>query len=50
MAYTVTLIILQEADKLGSDYFPLPEVLGIKKETLDFGSRVKRSRNESRSN
>jgi hypothetical protein len=46
MAYTVTDAynrILQEADKLGSDYFPLPDVLkAFKKETLDFiGSRAK---------
>lgn len=46
MAYTVTEAynrILEEADKLGSDYFTLPQVLkAFKKETLDFvGARAK---------
>lgn len=45
MAYTVTEAynrVLEEADKLGSDYFPLPQVLSaFKKETLDFvGARA----------
>jgi hypothetical protein len=49
MAYTVTdAYITQEADKLGSDYFPLPDVLkAFKKETLDFiGSRAKEMNQE----
>jgi hypothetical protein len=46
MAYTVTAAynrILEEADKLGSDYFTLPQVLSaFKKETLSFvGARAK---------
>lgn len=46
MSYTVTQAynrILQEADKLGSDYFTLAEVLPVfKKETLSFvGARAK---------
>lgn len=46
MAYTVTEAynrVLEEADKLGSDYFTLPQVLkAFKKETLDFvGARAK---------
>lgn len=46
MAYTVIEAynrILEEADKLGSDYFTLPQVLkALKKETLDFvGARAK---------
>jgi hypothetical protein len=45
MAYTVTEAynrVLEEADKLGSDYFSLPQVLSaFKKETLDFvGARA----------
>jgi hypothetical protein len=46
MSYTVTEAyhrILEEADKLGSDYFSLPQVLkAFKKETLSFvGARAK---------
>jgi hypothetical protein len=46
MAYTVTEAynrVLEEADKLGSDYFTLPQVLkAFKKETLDFvGARAR---------
>lgn len=46
MSYTVTEAynrVLEEADKLGSDYFTLPQVLKtFKKETFDFiGSRAK---------
>lgn len=46
MSYTVNEAysrVLEEADKLGSDYFSLPQVLkAFKKETLDFvGSRAK---------
>jgi len=46
MPYTVNEAynrILEEADKLGSDYFSLPQVLkAFKKETLDFvGARAK---------
>jgi len=46
MAYTVQEAynrVLEEADKLGSDYFTLPQVLkAFKKETLDFvGARAK---------
>lgn len=46
MSYTVNEAytrVLEEADKLGSDYFSLPQVLtAFKKETLDFvGARAK---------
>lgn len=46
MSYTVTEAynrVLEEADKLGSDYFSLPQVLSaFKKETFDFvGSKTK---------
>lgn len=46
MSYKVTEAynrVLEEADKLGSDYFSLPQVLtAFKKETLDFvGARAK---------
>lgn len=45
MAYTVTEAynrVLEEADKIGSDYFTLPQVLkALKKEVLDFvGARA----------
>lgn len=45
MSYTVSqayMRILEEADKLGSDYFSLPQVLSVfKKEVLDFvGARA----------
>lgn len=46
MSYTVNeayIRVLEEADKLGSDYFTLPQVLkALKKETLSFvGARAK---------
>lgn len=46
MAYTVSQAytrVLEEADKIGSDYFTLPQVLNVfKKETLSFvGARAK---------
>lgn len=46
MSYTVTEAynrVLEEADKLGSDYFTIPQMLSaFKKETLDFvGSKAK---------